>query len=359
MTLSAEISNNEQARRYTRPTPHLIGSQWQFGLLASAPSDFRHTEGITRTPLSVLRAVFGATVDLDVEFTLTNNGVRIRLPIELIDKNRNTYVAYLACQDVGSDGLHLLAIFLERLAPHQFVRISDTGTAALLRIPYKTILPSVIRANDWIYVVKDRQKSIKQRIRAGLKLNSLFTFCENFDFTLSRYTLVEGAIHFWRDSPSSEIFHFLDPSNSNPIPTYFLLEPRGIEPQGKEPSLLVVIAVDPSRYVRAEKNVFTVKIVRVLSHPDRPFHEVIRDCQTTEEHRQPSSVFATIDLTAGAKLILTLVCEKEPNWENLSEYNTSTYALLATISPIEVNFTRLFPESRPDNEWRELLSPGR
>lgn len=155
------------ARKYTRRAPQQMGDQWRFGLLAPTPSAFRQADNIARVPSSRLAVISGANANPDVEFTVTNNGIRIRLPVELIDEKRKVYLGYLACGDENRS--NTFAIFMQLLSPQRYVRTSDTGTATLLKMP-DSIVPSIVRT-EWVYIMKDVERPFRQRTRAGVNID--------------------------------------------------------------------------------------------------------------------------------------------------------------------------------------------
>lgn len=116
--------------------------------LASSPQGFEKMNDVVRIPFSRFEEILGVT-RLDIDSTITNCGVCIRLPVQPTSM-ADIYRAFLACG--RSDESTLFCIYLRKISTHQYTRIHLLHRSNLREIPVNKIELSNIAADDFIFI---------------------------------------------------------------------------------------------------------------------------------------------------------------------------------------------------------------
>lgn len=182
---------SEVRRKYFRTSVYTSAPQsldevsFYRGLLASGPRQFRGMNDVVQVPFDRLEAILGAR-GLDVDFTMTNRGVRIRFPIQLLNEELKIYAAFLACGCESSGEFTIFAIYLRKISDTLYTRVHPHAgkQSDLFEIPIKTINPSYIGASDFVFVaVYDKPLALGAR-RICIPLKHLCTAFQKWGFTL-------------------------------------------------------------------------------------------------------------------------------------------------------------------------------
>lgn len=130
--------------------PRLEGAGYG-GLLATGPWQFQGMSNVVRIPFGSFEAALHVNV-IDVDFMMTNRGIRICLPIQLLDRELKIYVAFLACGcgSPSADSSTVFAIYLHQLSDNLYTRIYQSRlrgniSCDLVENPVKMIRPSSAR----------------------------------------------------------------------------------------------------------------------------------------------------------------------------------------------------------------------
>lgn len=122
------------------------------GLLASSPDDFATSYNVVPITYSAYMKRYNI-VNTIPEYSLSNYGVRIQLPLSLASARDKLYVGYLACQ-FENDG-PLIAIYLQLIAPGQYLR---TWLTILSEVPpEKVINHDVVKPENLVYVKQETE----------------------------------------------------------------------------------------------------------------------------------------------------------------------------------------------------------
>lgn len=136
------------------------------GLLAPSVLCFQHTKNIIQTSFGDLEDVLRTQASQDADFTVTNLGVRICLPLQLIDRKHKLYMAFLSCGT--SSKYTIYAIYLRQISANRYTRVvfPTGGGPELVEIPLDAIHPYDISVDRILYIdsaklSKDAERGIK------------------------------------------------------------------------------------------------------------------------------------------------------------------------------------------------------
>ncbi|KAK7462386.1 hypothetical protein VKT23_007985 [Stygiomarasmius scandens] len=216
-------SNDQSIFAWSMP----VGSSEPRGLLARSPSEFRASRK-ARVAMNILANSFIGTNTRS--FSMTNNGLRISLPMEAVPGEDGVFLAYLDCQPEDGDGF--LGIFLKKIdQEQQYVRwrADEVGLYSAW---------SALRAVMQEVFVRDPPSSPQQTTSPGvlyhIKISREFAFLTRFRFSAVSEDLTE--------LPRENIV-----STAVAVPNQDL-EALKIQHTPSKISFLVIVGVDKHRF---------------------------------------------------------------------------------------------------------------
>lgn len=211
------------------------------GLLATSPRQFQGMNDVAQVPHSSLEAALHVH-GVDADFTVMNRGIRICLPIQLLNRKLKIYVAFLACGCgfPSGDSYTVFAIYLRQVSDNLYTRIlSDAWFCCdLVEIQIETIVPSSTCACHSLFVdTHGKPRSPWTQvdhlsIRVNIDISQLRTVLKKWKLTLSDKSSDEEI-----QSTSHEFNH--DSNASDQQETLFV-----VKNESKEEELLLVVSSD-------------------------------------------------------------------------------------------------------------------
>lgn len=98
-------------------------------MLARSPADFVNMSHVLQTHSGDALHAFSSSTD----FTFTNRGIRIRLPIQPLNKDYKTYLGFLACRSSAGDCI-AYGIPLHQVSDDQYIRCSVSSEGHIVEI---------------------------------------------------------------------------------------------------------------------------------------------------------------------------------------------------------------------------------
>lgn len=125
------------------------------GLLATSPDDFATSSAVVPIAYDKYMKRY-SIINTIPEYSLSNYGIRIQLPLSLASGRDKLYVGYLACQ--YEDGGPLLAIYLQLTAPGQYLR---TWLSILSEVHNnKIIYHHIVVPENLVYVKQEMEMPV-------------------------------------------------------------------------------------------------------------------------------------------------------------------------------------------------------
>lgn len=138
------VSNQQkfvQGGDYTSPFPS--SSRMYTGLLAPSPVVFFGMIDIVRLSPTLFTQTF-SIVGIGQEFTITNRGIRMCLPIQRLrgeEDGPTYYLTFLACGRNSSNGPSIIAIHIQSVPGNVYARIHDeSNMKGLFEVPINAIV---------------------------------------------------------------------------------------------------------------------------------------------------------------------------------------------------------------------------
>lgn len=156
------------------------------GFFAPSPEYFKFMNNVVQYSTAFLEDTLQIS-GLDTDFTLTNRGIRIRLPLQLIDVNHKHYVAFLACGKPKT----LFAMYLRHISDNLYTRLRVLGYhPSLIEIPVSKVEPHKITPRDCVFVedVTDDRNVSKANPHSstgtwvGVEIQPLVDVLDDLDF---------------------------------------------------------------------------------------------------------------------------------------------------------------------------------
>lgn len=204
----------------------------QIGLLASDPSDFYKMSNIAPVSLDRLRRILHVQDPDDyVDFFATNRGIRIHLPLRVVDPKRKIYIAFLACG--RSNESSILAIFLRPLSDDHkmFTRLCFFWWGpSIIEVPVNDpVLPDIIMHN---FLVASAHESVRhQNHSASIDVGPAIEVLRRQSCTLCHCS--------WHNShQQGTVCQLYQPTLTKDSEGFLL-----VRNEGKEPELMLVMTL--------------------------------------------------------------------------------------------------------------------
>lgn len=291
--------------------------------MAPGPDSFEDAADISRiapTHLDhILRPRKAPGVNLDAEFTATNRGIRIVLPVQMIDQERCIFVAFLACGNIDDETI--FAIHLRQGTDMKYSRVPGYyNRPGLLEIPVKAIKPSSSVTAGYIYV----GPLITEPLNVVIEADDLVDFCKQYGFTLvngdsfyeSCYTMSTKA----------------EPYSNGQDEQYFILKNDSLNVQ-----ILLVTTLDASLADRQQKDCIVITVRMLGPDGDIPYQpgqspeEIYQTYQEFDLSSQRVSHFGRVILPDGRQIAFSMINVDEPRWKNIDGPNDGTWRLFVSM----------------------------
>jgi len=291
------------------------------GLLAPSPSSFSKSDGIRPVSGNRLEDIWG-TRNPDAEFTITNHGIRIRLPVKLVSKTNNIYIAYLACED--EDGHGLFAVLLQQLDGNRYTRVSDYETP-FLAVPYSSLELSEIQSDNWIYITRAAPNPSLAWVESLINTDSVSDFCTKFGFAISS----SGALDSRDNRLTDGGFWSLGPTE-----TGLLL----LQNNEMKYGLLIATKIQGDRVRNSDKNFFSVKVCLTANSggympyvQNQPLGDLFNSWKETGEYDKKATTCALVKLPDGRNVVVRMACVSAPVWTTVDGPADCRYSLFISV----------------------------
>lgn len=294
--------------------------------MAPGPESFEEAadiERITPTRLeNILQPRKAPGVNLDAEFTFTNHGIRIVLPVQMVDDERRIFVAFLSCGNTDEEAI--FAVHLRQGSDMQYSRVPDYyDRPRLLEIPTEAIKASSSVADGYIYVGPLITEPWSQFLNAVIRAEDIIEFCKQYGFTIVNDDVLYQSYYTVNTEAEPG-----DGDNER----YLILENETLDVQ-----LLLVTTLDASLADRQQKDCVVITVHTLGPNGVLPYQpgqspeEIYQTYQESDLSSQRVSHFAEVILPDGRQIAFCMINVDEPRWKNIDGPNYGTWRLFVTM----------------------------